>query len=47
MNVFLSLVPIYAMSHYIVEIVGSYKTIIVQVSLCKHLLKLLISHVLS
>lgn len=42
-----SIVPVDSVSHDVVEIVGSHEPVIVQICLCKHLIKLLIGHVFS
>lgn len=43
----MSIVPVDSVSHDIVEIIGSHKTVVVQVSLSKHLIQLLVGHVFS
>ncbi len=42
-----SIIPINPMGHYVIEVIGSYEPIVVQISFGKHFVKLLVSHVFS
>ena len=42
-----SIVPVHSMSHDVIEVVSSHKSIVVQVGFHKHLLDLFVGHVFS
>jgi hypothetical protein len=47
MSSFKSAVPVHPMGHDIIEVIGRYESIVIQISLYEHLLQLLVSHVLA
>lgn len=40
-----SIIPVDSVGHNVVEVISSHEAVVVQISLCKHLIELLIGHV--